>query len=64
MIKPLDSGDKTKSQSENISTCLISFDNIMLEKILYSPGLQHLAQKIFWNLSFEDLKECRLINQS
>lgn len=64
MIKPLDSGDKTKSQSENISTCLISFDNIMLEKILYSPGLQHLAEKIFWNLSFEDLKECRLINQS
>ena len=35
-----------------------------MENILNNPGLIHLAEKIFWNLSFEDLKECRLINQS
>ena len=34
-----------------------------MEKII-SPGLQHLAEKIFLNLSGEDLKSCQLINQS
>ena len=35
-----------------------------MESIITNPGLQHLAENIFWNLGFEDLKICRLINQS
>ena len=35
-----------------------------LEKILNNPGFQHLAENIFWNLDYEDLKICREINQS
>ena len=29
-----------------------------------NPGLQHLAEKVFWNLDVEDLKICAQINQS
>ena len=35
-----------------------------MEKIITNPGLQHLAENIFWNLNVEDLKICGLINQS
>ena len=35
-----------------------------MEKIINNPGLQHLAEKVFWNLGAEDLKICRKINQS
>ena len=35
-----------------------------MEKILNNPGLQHLAEKNFWNLDVEDLKICAQINQS
>ena len=35
-----------------------------LEKILNNPGLEHLAENIFDNLDFEDIKVCRDINQS
>ena len=35
-----------------------------LEKILNNPGFQHLAENIFWNLDYEDLKICREINSS
>ena len=35
-----------------------------MEKIISSPGLQHLAEKVFWNLDIEDLKICAQINQS
>ena len=35
-----------------------------MEKIVSNPGLQHLAEKVFWNLSAEDLKICAKINQS
>ena len=35
-----------------------------MEKIITNPGLQHLAENIFWNLNVEDLKICRIINQS
>ena len=35
-----------------------------MEKIITNPGLQHLAEKIFWNLDIENLKICGLINQS
>ena len=35
-----------------------------LEKILKNPGLVHLAENIFDNLSHEDMEVCREINQS
>ena len=35
-----------------------------MEKILNTPGFQHLAENIFSNLSSTDLKKCQLINQS
>ncbi len=35
-----------------------------MEKIISNPGLQHLAEKVFWNLDVEDLKICGKINQS
>ena len=34
-----------------------------MEKIVKNPGLQHLAEKVFWNLDVEELKICALINQ-
>ena len=34
-----------------------------MEKIVSNPGLQHLAEKVFWNLEMEDLKMCAQINQ-
>ena len=35
-----------------------------MEKILNNPGLQHLTEKIFLNLSSAHLKKCQMINQS
>ena len=35
-----------------------------METITTNPGLQHLVEKIFWNLTSEYLKNCELINQS
>ena len=35
-----------------------------MENIINNPGLQHLAEKVFWNLDVEDLKNCAQINQS
>ena len=35
-----------------------------MEKILNNPGLQHLAENVFWNLNVEDLIMCSQINQS
>ena len=35
-----------------------------MEKIIRNPGLQHLAEEVFWNLNVEDLKVCAQINQS
>ena len=35
-----------------------------MEKISKNPGLQHLAEKVFWNLVVEDLRICAQINQS
>ena len=34
-----------------------------MEKIITNPGLQHLAENIFWNLNVEHLKICVRINQ-
>ena len=35
-----------------------------MEKIIKNPGLQHLAENVFLNLNYSDLKKCQLINQS
>ena len=35
-----------------------------MENIINNPGLQHLVEKVFWNLDVEDLKICAQINQS
>ena len=34
-----------------------------METIIKCPGLQHLAENIFLNLSYESLEECQLINE-
>ena len=34
-----------------------------MEKIINNPGLQHVAENVFLNLNYEDLKKCQLINQ-
>ena len=34
-----------------------------MEKLIINPGLQHLVEKVFWNLDFVDLKICAQINQ-
>ena len=35
-----------------------------METFINNPGLQHLAEKVFWNLDVEELKICAHINQS
>ena len=35
-----------------------------MENLINNPGLQHLAENIFLNLNYGDLKKCQLINQS
>ena len=35
-----------------------------METIISNPGLQHLAEEVFWNLDVVDLKICAQINQS
>ena len=35
-----------------------------MENIIDNSGLHHLAENIFLNLSYADLKKCHLINQS
>ena len=35
-----------------------------METIISSPGLHHLAEKVFWNLDVEELKICAQINGS
>ena len=35
-----------------------------MDKIISNTGLQHLAEKVFWNLDLENLKICAHINQS
>ena len=35
-----------------------------METIITNPGLQHLAEKVFWNLAVGELKICAQINQS
>ena len=35
-----------------------------MEAFVTNPGLQHLAEKVFFNLNVEDMKICAEINQS
>ena len=35
-----------------------------MEQIIQNPGFQHVAEKIFLNLPFEDLLTCQLVNMS
>ena len=35
-----------------------------METIITNPGLQHLAEKVFWELDTEGLKICAQINPS
>ena len=42
----------------------LSKNDIMFEKILKNPGLQHLAENIFLNLDVEPLQICGLLNKS
>ena len=35
-----------------------------MDQILNNPGLQHLAENVFWNLDVEVLKICAQINQT
>ena len=34
-----------------------------MEKIISNTGLQHLSEKVFWNLDVDNLKICSQINQ-
>ena len=35
-----------------------------MEKIINNPGLKHVAENIFLNLTYADLKKCRMINKA
>ena len=35
-----------------------------MENIMQIPGLQHISEMILFNLDFEDLKKCQLLNKS
>ena len=36
----------------------------IMEQIINTPGHQHIIEMIFFNLDFEDLMNCQLINKS
>ena len=36
----------------------------ILEKIINSPGLQHIAEEIILNLDYNDIRTCKLVNSS
>ena len=36
----------------------------IMEEIINSPGLQHIAEEIFLNLDFKGIMTCKLINDS
>ena len=56
--------EEMQDQIQKLKTFYLSKTDNTLEKILNNPGLQHLAENIFWNLDVEDLKICGQINQS
>ena len=36
----------------------------IMDEIINTPGLKHIIEMIFFNLNFEDLMTCQLINKS
>ena len=46
-----------------LSLYITSTDQLNFEKFITNPGLQHLAENIFVNLNYQDLKTCLLINK-
>ena len=54
----------TYIQSKNDDGQTMARETSPMEKILYNPGLVHLAEKIFVNLDEENLDVCGQINQS
>ena len=38
-------------------------ESYYFEKFITNPGLQHLAENIFVNLNYHDMKTCQLINK-
>ena len=46
------------------TTDTLQYKYSKMEKIISNPGLQYLTEKVFWDLSAEDLKICAQINQS
>ena len=35
-----------------------------MENVIQNPGLQHITEMILFNLDFEDLQKCKLLNKS
>ena len=35
-----------------------------MENIINNPGLQHLTEKILWNLNYENMEVCQFIDKS
>ena len=54
----------SQTQSKNDNSIQIMGELSPLEKILKTPGLVHLAENVFGNFDFDDVKVCRDINQS
>lgn len=54
----------TQIQSNNDNIQIITKVVSPLERIINTPGLVHIAENIFNNLDYEDVKVCRDINQS
>ena len=54
----------SQTQSKNDNSIQIKGKLSPLEKILKIPGLVHLAENVFGNFDFDDVKVCRDINQS
>ena len=51
-------------EKDSLMAYYLSKNDNTLEKILNNPGLQHLAENIFFNLDIEPLRICGLLNQS
>ena len=52
---------KIPSKTKEVQTYQVSSK---METIINNPGIQHLAENVFWNLDVEYLKVCAQINQS
>ena len=50
-----DEGDLSKKKSRQTP---------IMDQIVNTPGLQHIIEMIFFNLDFEDLMNCQLVNKA